>query len=225
MSLSKLQNLIGYQFQDSDLLVQALTHRSHGALNNERLEFLGDSILNLAITRSLYDRFSDATEGHMSRLRAKMVRRDTLADIAREFSLGDFLIMGRGELKSGGFTRDSILSDAVEAIIGAIYLDGGLEIAQERVLEWYKSRLGELSLSESEKDPKSRLQEHLQGIGASLPQYEVVQTTGLSHDQLFTVECSSEVLEETVIGEGTSRRMAEQSAAQAALEALEVEQR
>ncbi|HAK52211.1 MAG TPA: ribonuclease III [Gammaproteobacteria bacterium] len=223
MSLSKLQKLIGYQFQDSDLLVQALTHRSHGALNNERLEFLGDSILNLAVTRFLYDRFSDATEGHMSRLRAKMVRRDTLADVAREFALGDFLIMGRGELKSGGFTRDSILSDAVEAIIGAIYLDGGLEIAQERVLVWYESRLGELSLSESEKDPKSRLQEHLQGIGASLPQYEVIQTLGLSHDQLFTVECRSESLEETVSGEGTSRRMAEQAAAQAALVALELE--
>ena len=223
MSLRKLQQLIRYQFKDSDLLVQALTHRSHGALNNERLEFLGDSILNLAITRSLYDQFPDASEGHMSRLRAKMVRRDTLADIAREFSISDFLIMGRGELKSGGFARDSILSDAVEAIIGAVYLDGGLETAQAKVLVWYQSRLVELSLDESEKDPKSRLQEYLQGIGAPLPHYEVIKTVGMSHEQLFTVECCSEVLKVSVTGDGSSRRMAEQAAAQAALMALEVE--
>jgi len=222
VSLSKLQQLIGYQFQDSNLLVQSLTHRSHGALNNERLEFLGDSILNLAITRFLYDQFPGASEGHMSRLRAKMVRRDTLADIAREFSISDFLIMGRGELKSGSFARDSILSDAIEAIIGAVYLDGSLETAQTMVLVWYQSRLGELSLDESEKDPKSRLQEYLQGIGAPLPHYEVIQTVGMSHKQVFTVECRSEVLEASVIGDGSSRRMAEQAAAQAALIALEV---
>ena len=218
----KLENLIGYQFQDLDLLEQALTHRSRGARNNERLEFLGDSILNFVITRSLYERFPEAAEGQLSRLRARMVRRNTLAEIAREFSLGDFLIMGRGELKSGGFDRDSILSDTAEAIIGAVFLDGGLDTVEERVLAWFGTRLDELSLDESQKDAKSRLQEHLQGIGAQLPQYTVIRTVGKSHDQVFTVECQSEMLTHEAVGEGTSRRVAEQVAAENALVILGV---
>ena len=221
MSLTKLQQVIGYQFQDSDLLTQSLTHRSHGTRNNERLEFLGDSILNLTITQSLYDRFPEAAEGQMSRLRATQVRRSTLADVAREFNLGDYLIMGLGERKSGGFGRDSILSDTVEAIIGAISLDGGLSVAQERVLAWYESRLDELSPEESQKDGKSRLQEYLQGLGVGLPEYIVTKTTGMSHDQVFTVECRSEVFAETVVGEGSSRRAAEQMAAELALSMLD----
>ncbi len=219
----KLENLIGYQFQDLDLLEQALTHRSRGARNNERLEFLGDSILNFVITRSLYERFPEAAEGQLSRLRARMVRRNTLAEIAREFSLGDFLIMGRGELKSGGFDRDSILSDTAEAIIGAVFLDGGLDTVEERVLAWFGTRLDELSLDESQKDAKSRLQEHLQGIGAQLPQYTVIRTVGKSHDQVFTVECQSEMLTHEAVGEGTSRRVAEQVAAENALVILGVD--
>lgn len=220
MSLTKLQQLIGYQFQDDDLLTQSLTHRSYGTHNNERLEFLGDSILNLSITQSLYDRFPDATEGQMSRLRATLVRRSTLADVAREFNLGDFLIMGLGERKSGGFGRDSILSNTVEAIIGAICLDRGLPASQERVLAWYESRLDELSLDVSQKDCKTRLQEYLQGIGAALPEYIVTKTTGMSHEQVFTVECRSEVLAEQVVGEGSSRRAAEQVVAEQALSLL-----
>jgi ribonuclease-3 len=156
----------------------------------------------------------------MSRLRATQVRRSTLADVAREFNLGDYLIMGLGERKSGGFGRDSILSDTVEAIIGAISLDGGLPVAQERVLAWYKSRLAELSPDESQKDGKSRLQEYLQSIGVALPEYVVIKTTGMSHDQVFTVECRSEVFVETVVGEGSSRRAAEQMAAELALSML-----
>lgn len=220
MSLTKLQQLIGYQFQDDDLLTQSLTHRSYGTHNNERLEFLGDSILNLSITQSLYDRFPDATEGQMSRLRATLVRRSTLADVAREFNLGGFLIMGLGERKSGGFGRDSILSNTVEAIIGAICLDRGLPASQERVLAWYESRLDELSLDVSQKDCKTRLQEYLQGIGAALPEYIVTKTTGMSHEQVFTVECRSEVLAEQVVGEGSSRRAAEQVVAEQALSLL-----
>lgn len=212
--------MIGYQFQDDDLLTQSLTHRSYGTHNNERLEFLGDSILNLSITQSLYDRFPDATEGQMSRLRATLVRRSTLADVAREFNLGGFLIMGLGERKSGGFGRDSILSNTVEAIIGAICLDRGLPASQERVLAWYESRLDELSLDVSQKDCKTRLQEYLQGIGAALPEYIVTKTTGMSHEQVFTVECRSEVLAEQVVGEGSSRRAAEQVVAEQALSLL-----
>ena len=221
MQLSKLESRLNYQFVDGDLLMLALTHRSFGSVNNERLEFLGDSILNLVVTRSLFDRFPGATEGQMSRLRAKLVRRATLADIARQFALGDFMIMGRGEIGSGGFARDSILSDTVEAIIGAIFIDGGFDVAEEKILLWYKTQWGELSLSEAERDAKSKLQEHLQAMGLPLPRYEVIDVSGLAHDQLFTVACSSEILPESVLGEGGSRRIAEQEAAKLAVAFLE----
>tara|TARA_S200000501_G_scaffold371909_1_gene415896 strand:+ start:466 stop:1143 length:678 start_codon:yes stop_codon:yes gene_type:complete len=221
MQLSKLESRLNYQFVDGDLLMLALTHRSFGSANNERLEFLGDSILNLVITRSLYERFPGATEGQMSRLRAKLVRRATLADIARQFALGDFMIMGRGEIGSGGFARDSILSDTVEAIIGAIFIDGGFDVAEEKILLWYKTQWGELSLSEAERDAKSKLQEYLQAMGLPLPRYEVIDVSGLAHDQLFKVACSSEILPESVLGEGGSRRIAEQEAAKLAVAFLE----
>ena len=221
MQLSKLESRLNYQFVDGDLLMLALTHRSFGSVNNERLEFLGDSILSLVITRSLFERFPGATEGQMSRLRAKLVRRATLADIARQLSLGDFMVMGRGELRSGGFARDSVLSDTVEAIIGAIYIDGGFDIAEKKILLWYKTQWGELSLSEAERDAKSKLQEHLQAMGLPLPRYEVIDVSGLAHDQLFTVACSSEILPESVLGEGGSRRIAEQEAAKLAVAFLE----
>ena len=221
MQLSKLVSRLNYQFVDGDLLMLALTHRSFGSVNNERLEFLGDSILSLVITRSLFERFPGATEGQMSRLRAKLVRRATLADIARQLSLGDFMVMGRGELRSGGFARDSVLSDTVEAIIGAIYIDGGFDVAEKKILLWYKTKWGELSLSEAERDAKSKLQEHLQAMGLPLPRYEVIDVSGLAHDQLFTVACSSEILPESVLGEGGSRRIAEQEAAKLAVAFLE----
>ena len=171
--------------------------------------------------RQLYERFPGATEGQMSRLRAKLVRRATLADIARQFALGDFMIMGRGEIGSGGFARDSILSDTVEAIIGAIFIDGGFDVAEEKILLWYKTQWGELSLSEAERDAKSKLQEYLQAMGLPLPRYEVIDVSGLAHDRLFKVACSSEILPESVLGEGGSRRVAEQEAAKLAVAFLE----
>ena len=221
MQLKKLESHLTYRFVDGDLLRLALTHRSFGSANNERLEFLGDSILNVVITQTLFERFPRATEGQMSRLRAKLVRRATLANIARQLSLGDFMVMGPGELRGGGFARDSVLSDAVEAIIGAIFIDGGLDVAQKKILLWYKARLSELSLSEAERDAKSKLQEYLQAKGLPLPRYEVIDISGLDHEQIFTVACSSEILPESVLGEGGSRRIAEQKAAKLAVAFLE----
>ncbi|MCY4533581.1 MAG: ribonuclease III [Gammaproteobacteria bacterium] len=218
--LDKLQELIGYRFQDINHLKQSLTHRSYGAFNNERLEFLGDAILNCVIACALYDQFPEASEGQLSRLRSQMVRRSTLAEIAREFSIRNTMILGRGEMKSGGFDRESTLSDTMEAIIGAVFMDGGLELTRNQILIWYKSRMSELSLENSQIDAKSRLQEYLQGIGEELPQYSVVGSKGRSHEQMFTVECQSSLLRERAIGEGTSRRIAEQIAAGRALDIL-----
>jgi len=223
MQNDKLQRRLGYTFSEADLLAQALTHRSHGSNNNERLEFLGDSILNFVIAEDLYLRFETAQEGKLSRLRAKMVKRQTLAEIAREFELGDYLIMGIGELKSGGFQRDSILSDTLEAIIGAIFLDADLEVVRERIVAWFSSRLDMLSLEKSFKDAKSRLQEFLQARQAALPDYQVVKTEGQSHEQIFYIECRVELLAETAKGKGTSRRVAEQNAASVALVKLGIE--
>ena len=218
-----LQRRLGYSFNNDALLTRALTHRSHNARNNERLEFLGDSILNFIIAEELFTRFTEAHEGQLSRLRAKMVRQQTLAEIAREFDLGDNLIMGTGELKSGGFDRDSILSDALEAIIGAIYSDANLETVRRVVLDWFYSRLEALSLDKSQKDSKSRLQEFLQARQANLPEYVVIDVTGKSHEQIFTVECRSELLEAPSHGKGSNRRRAEQNAAAAALVRLGID--
>lgn len=222
-SPDKLQQRLGYVFSDESLLNQALTHRSFGSRNNERLEFLGDSILNFIIARELYERFPSAREGQLSRLRARLVRRQTLADIAREFSLGDYLIMGSGELKSGGFKRDSILSDTLEAVVGAMYLDSDIDRVGERVGSWFNSRLEALSLKTSQKDSKSRLQEYLQARQYDLPEYIVVEVKGASHEQKFQVECRCELFDVPAVGEGSSRRVAEQNAAAIALEKLGVE--
>lgn len=218
-----LQRKLGYSFTNESLLTRALTHRSHNTSNNERLEFLGDAILNFIIAEELFVRFPGAREGQLSRLRARLVRRQTLAEVAREFDLGDYLIMGTGELKSGGFERDSILSDAMEAIIGAIYSDSNLPTVRKALLEWFYARLESISLEKSQKDSKSRLQELLQARQANLPEYVVIEVTGQSHDQNFIVECRSELLEEPVKGEGSSRRVAEQNAAMVALAQLGVE--
>ncbi len=220
-SLEELQRKLGYNFKDVLLLEQALTHRSKGSENNERLEFLGDAILGFVVAEILYFKFDDAPEGQLSRFRASLVKKETLADLAREFSLGDFLVLGSGELKSGGFRRDSILADAMEAILGAMYLDGGIEGARLLIENSLKARLDKLSLAGADtKDPKTCLQEFLQGRHLALPEYEVVATFGDEHNQSFEVNCIVAGLEEPIKGKGTSRRRAEQAAAQKALEQL-----
>ena len=222
-SLDKLERKLGYTFKDSELAVLALTHRSYGGRNNERLEFLGDSIVNFLIAEDLFQRFPEAREGQLSRLRARMVRGQTLAELAREFGLGDFLLLGSGELKSGGFRRESILADVVEALLGAIYLDAGMEACRERVQAWYASRLKTLSVTDQHnKDPKTRLQEYLQSRQQKLPDYELLSIEGKAHAQTFKVCCHVDGLSDNE-GTGSSRRIAEQQSARNALILLGVE--
>ncbi|WP_261815974.1 ribonuclease III [Vibrio gallicus] len=218
--LSRLERCIGYKYQDMDNLLLALTHRSANGKHNERLEFLGDSILSFVITDDLYHRFPKVNEGDMSRMRATLVRGKTLAELAREFELGDYLKLGPGELKSGGFRRESILADAVEAIIGSVYLDSDTESVRKVVLGWYKSRLESIQPGVSQKDPKTRLQEFLQGRRKALPSYEVTRIKGEAHNQEFTVMCAVDGIAQPIKGVGTSRRKAEQAAAELALEKL-----
>lgn len=217
MQLERLQKKLGYQFETLDYLTQALTHRSAASKNNERLEFLGDSILNFTIGKALYDKFPKADEGELSRMRAALVREQTLAVIARQFELGEYLKLGAGELKSGGFRRESILSDCVEAIIAAIYLDKGMEPAMERIYAWYETFLAEITPGEAQKDPKTRLQEFLQGRKLPLPEYEVIDIKGEAHNQTFKVTCKVQGIEEIFTGQGTSRRKAEQNVAEKVL--------
>ncbi len=223
VSLSRLERQLGYTFKDQELMVLALTHRSFAGRNNERLEFLGDAILNLAAGEALFNRFPLAREGQLSRLRARLVKGETLAVLARGFDLGEYLRLGSGELKSGGFRRESILADALEALIGAIYLDAGMEVAKERVMAWLASEIDSLTLVDTNKDPKTRLQEFLQSRGCELPRYEVVDIQGEPHCRVFFVECEVTLLNEKSRGQGVSRRIAEQVAAAAALIALGVE--
>ncbi|KDE39561.1 MAG: ribonuclease III [Nitrincola lacisaponensis] len=221
--VSELARRLGHAFKDESLFELALTHRSCGKRNNERLEFLGDSVLNFVIAADLYQRFPAAREGQLSRLRALMVKGETLAEIARELGLGDYLRLGSGELKSGGFRRDSILADAVEAIIGAIYLDAGLQTVEGFVLGWYEKRLDELDLDGSIKDSKTRLQEFLQSRRLNLPDYELVSVEGEAHAQTFNIQCHTVLLDNPTQGQGNSRRQAEQNAAKAALMQLRQE--
>ncbi|MDG6882054.1 Ribonuclease 3 [Phocoenobacter uteri] len=216
MKLERLQKQIGYQFTQIDYLKQALTHRSAATKNNERLEFLGDSILNFAIGRALYHKFPKSPEGELSRMRATLVREKTLAIIAREFNLGEYLKLGSGELKSGGARRDSILSDCVEAIIAAIFLDcdKDMDKVTECVWAWYKTFLDEISPGDAQKDPKTRLQEYLQGRKLPLPTYEVIDIKGQAHNQTFKVTCQIKNMAQEFVGVGTSRRKAEQNAAE-----------
>ncbi|ACL31829.1 ribonuclease III [Glaesserella parasuis] len=213
MQLERLQKKLGYQFANLDYLTQALTHRSAASKNNERLEFLGDSILNFAIGKALYEKFPKANEGELSRMRAALVKEQTLAVVARQFELGEYMKLGAGELKSGGYRRESILSDCVEAIIAAVYLDAGIDRAMERVHCWYQQLLNDMQLGEAQKDPKTRLQEYLQGRKLPLPTYEVIDIKGEAHNQTFKVSCKVEKVDEIFIGNGTSRRKAEQDAA------------
>ncbi len=219
-NLPRLCRILGYQFNNMELLTQALTHRSAANKHNERLEFLGDSILSIVISDALYHQFPKATEGDLSRMRATLVRGDTLAKIAQEFKLGEYLHLGPGELKSGGHRRESILADAVEAIIGAAYLDSDLETSRALLLAWYEVRLKEIQPGVNQKDAKTQLQEHLQGFKKPLPDYQVVKVEGEAHDQTFTVECRISDMSQAVIGVGSSRRKAEQMAAAQVLELL-----
>ena len=217
--LKRLEQRIGYQFSDFSLLKQALTHRSALGQHNERLEFLGDSILSFAISTDLYKRFPKVDEGDLSRMRATLVCGKMLSEVGREFVLSDCLILGPGELKSGGFRRDSIIADGVEAIIGAVFLDSDIDTVNKLVLSWFDSRLKTIQPGISQKDPKTRLQEHLQSRKQGLPVYEVIDVKGEAHNQQFTMSCSIEGMK-PVQGKGTSRRKAEQIAAEAMLTAL-----
>lgn len=221
-NITQIQKIISYQFKDSSLIELALTHRSFAGTNNERLEFLGDSILNFVIAEALYKQFPKGKEGQLSRLRARLVRGETLAELGKEWGLGEFLKLGSGELKSGGFRRASIIADAVEAIIGAIYLDSGMVAAHERVQSWFAQRLANLTLEDQMKDPKTQLQEYLQSRQHHLPIYEVTSITGDAHQQKFEVSCQVSGLESLVSGTGSSRRGAEQDAARTALKQLGV---
>ncbi len=221
MNADKICALTGYQFRQADLLEQALTHRSYSRqLNNERLEFLGDSILNLIISNHIYKRFGAADEGDLSRIRASLVKEETLAEVARRIGLGDYIYLGGGELKSGGFRRASILADALEALIGAIYLDSDYIQTETAVLHLYRERLENIDADANLRDPKTRLQEYLQAIKNSLPCYQVEQTTGKAHDQVFTVSCKLVDLDMQSNGTGSSRKKAEQQAAQKILDSI-----
>lgn len=223
LKYQRLEQRLGYHFEDQRQLQIALTHRSHGAMNNERLEFLGDSILNFIIGDELFKRLPEVREGQLSRLRSQLVKGDTLALLAREFELGECLILGEGELKSGGKSRDSILADSVEAIIGAIYLASGLEVCRERVVTWFAPRLNELSVNTSAKDSKSRLQEYLQSQRQPLPEYIVAAVGGEGHAQVFTIECRVALAKQTTCAVASSRREAEKQAAALMLAHLKVD--
>jgi ribonuclease III len=215
-----LQDGLGYRFQNARLLQQALTHRSHSTPHNERLEFLGDGVLNCLIAAELYTRYATLREGELSRLRASLVREQRLHELAARLSLGEYLRLGEGELKSGGFRRQSILADALEAMIGAVFLDGGFEAARQVVAGLYQPLLETLDPTGTAKDPKTQLQEWLQGRKLSLPHYSVIATHGAAHDQRFEVECLIRELELRTVGSGPSRRVAEQEAARVAFERL-----
>lgn len=220
-NLAELERRLGHSFRDPELALQALTHRSHGTPHNERLEFLGDSLLNCAVATLLYARFPGLPEGDLSRLRAALVNQSSLSALAAGLGLGERLRLGEGELKSGGFRRPSILADALEALLGAIYLDAGFDALRgsvERLLAGHLERRESLPI---DKDPKTALQELLQGRKLQLPRYSVQRTVGEAHEQTFTVECRVDDLGLAASGQGASRRVAEQAAAEQVLASLE----
>jgi ribonuclease-3 len=217
-----LERALDYRFADASLLLTALTHRSHGAPHNERLEFLGDAILNAVIARQLFERFPPVSEGDLSRLRANLVRQDSLHQLALSLSLGDHLRLGEGELKSGGAARPSILADALEAVFGAVWLDGGFDGASRVIGRLYAGMLAGIVPGKSLKDAKTDLQEYLQGRRLPLPKYVLTGTAGEAHAQLFTIACEIERLQVRTEGQAGSRRAAEQIAAEKALVELQV---
>ena len=212
---------LGHRFRDPSLLHRALTHRSAAGDHNERLEFLGDAVIELVVTEWLFRALPGRSEGDLTRLRAKVVRRESLAGLAREIDLGDVISLGGGELKSGGRHRDSILADGFEALLGALYLDAGQEACQCFLLGLLEPRMDSLARDGDSKDPKTQLQEWLQGRGMALPEYRVMRTEGVEHERRFVVSCraGNEALE--VEGNGSSRRRAEQDAARRMVDALE----
>lgn len=216
--LTELCTQFAYQFRQRHILEEALTHRSAASRNNERLEFLGDALLNLIISEHLFEQYPKASEGELSRLRATLVKGETLAELARDLRLGAWLRMGIGELRSGGQHRESILSDALEAVIGAVYLDSDFNACRQMVLHLYRDSLTALPSAHQLKDPKTRLQEYLQARQQALPLYRVLHTHGEAHAQTFTVECA--VVERRTVASGSSRRKAEQEAARLLLEQI-----
>lgn len=219
-AVERLCRRIGYAFADYTLLDTALTHRSASKRNNERLEFLGDAVLGAVVARALYEKFPNAKEGQMSRLRSSLVKGESLARVARELNLSEALVLGSGEARNGGHGRDSILADGLEAVFGAISLDGGFEAARTVILGVFREAISALDLEAVSKDPKTRLQEFLQADGRDLPTYEVTDTQGESHAQTFHVACSLPGETDPVMGRGTSRRRAEQDAARKAMRRL-----
>ncbi len=220
-AINALLKKLEYSFSDLSLLEEALTHRSYSSKNNERLEFLGDGILNFVIAHELFKLYPDVQEGDLSRLRANLVNKDSLAEIASHLELGEVIKLGSGELKSGGFRRPSILADAVESILGAVYCDGGFEPCRELIIRLYANRLALSMDLQSLKDPKTQLQELLQSRRFSLPDYQVINITGQAHAQVFHVRCSIKKMNIEVSGEGKSRRKAEQIAAGRAIAQVE----
>ena len=220
-NIGQLQQRLGYQFIDPDLLTLALSHRSVAAENNERLEFLGDSILGLVVTDFLYREFPQAREGDLSRMRSHIVRGESLAEVAKQLALGPDLLLGSGEMKSGGHRRDSILGDTVEALIGAVYLDRGIEAAREIVTAWFKSFFDSALQAQPVKDAKTALQEWLQHRNKPLPDYQLVITGGEAHSRLFTVSCKIAAVEAAMTATASSRRRAEQMVAEQLLEEVE----
>jgi len=220
VSPEPLRQRVGYGFSRSELLAQALTHRSYGAPHNERLEFLGDAVLNCVVAAELFERFPDLPEGDLSRMRAHLVRQEALHQLAQNLGLGEHLRLGEGEMKSGGTSRPSILADAVEAVVGAIFLDGGFAAARETVRRLCEPLLKDLDPRSLGKDPKTLLQELLQARRIPLPQYSVLATRGAAHQQNFEVECLIPQLSVRTTGSGSSRRNAEQEAAMRAFEQI-----
>ena len=210
----------GLTFNHPELLATALTHRSAGAGNNERLEFLGDSILGFVVAELLYETYPSSAEGVLSRLRASIVNQESLAALAREHQLGDYLVLGSGELKSGGFRRDSILSDAFEAMIGALYLDQGFDVCKLWLKQLLLKKMETMALDKGQKDPKTQLQELMQARRCELPEYTLLTMSGLPHEQTFKVKCAIPLLQEAAIGTGGSRKRAEQAAAEQMLQML-----
>lgn len=221
MTLQAFASRLSYQFKKPGLLTQALTHRSFGALNNERIEFLGDGALNFIIAHQLYLKFSNLPEGDLSRLRAQLVKESTLSELANQLDIGSALKMGEGELKNAGWKKPSILADALEAIVGAIYLDGGHAAAEAFVVQLFQDKFATIDPKVIDKDPKSLLQELLQSQKKPLPEYIVQNISGEAHAQTFSVECVIEKLNIRATGEGASRRIAEQQAALLAFAQME----
>lgn len=219
-AVSRLIKSLAYSFNDQQLFEEALTHRSASSINNERLEFLGDSILNFVIAAELFKHYPDSPEGDLSRLRASLVKKEGLVLIARDLNLGEYLTLGSGEMKSGGHRRDSIQADAVEAIFGAVYLDGGFEFCQQLILRLYQNQLQNAPDPATLKDPKTQLQELLQGRKLPLPIYEVLDVSGKSHQQTFQINCFINELAIVTEAKASSRRKAEQKAALKAIEEL-----